>query len=231
MNNTLVWSHSYFISCSDPCTLDFALHRLKPASSNMYISILLPVLSVHLVSALPNPKSPPSDSVNRGIKVPLELRAGHHVRALSMDDYQSSGNGTGTGTGATQWDEFAASPPAAPTTAAPAPTLKPAAPTSNAAPASPTGAGSPKSHVMPAPGSCAALSKIYSDMGGKSWANQTGWDNESAPATGSSSTMPCCDWFGVVCKSNTISALDLSGNGLNGALSPALFTLPDLNRL
>lgn len=188
----------------------------------MYISILLPVLSAHLVSAVPNPKTPPTEPFNRGIKAPPELRAGYHAQARSVDDYQSSSDGTGL---KAHWNELAAAPPTAPT-------LKPAAPTSNAAPPSSTGAAGPaKPHSMPAPGSCAALSKVYTDMGGKSWANQTGWDDESAPATGSSSTMPCCDWFGVVCKGNAISALDLSGNGLNGALSPALFTLPDLNRL
>lgn len=84
-------------------------------------------------------------------------------------------------------------------------------------------------HIKPAPaGGCATLYKVYTDMGGESWTNKTGW---SAGSDKPSSSMSCCGWFGVTCKGDTITGLDLSDNRLNGALSPALFQLPGLDRL
>ena len=87
----------------------------------------------------------------------------------------------------------------------------------------------PGTHIRPAPGSCAALSRVYAEMGGTSWVNQSGWVGEFSNPSGPS--MPCCDWYGVLCKGNVISTLDLSSNGLSGPLSTALFTLPGLENL
>lgn len=93
-------------------------------------------------------------------------------------------------------------------------------------PDSPSLSGSP---IRSSPGSCAALSKFYADMGRPMWFNKTGWVGESSDSFASS--MSCCSWHGVSCKGNVISTLILSSNGLNGPLSPALFTLPGLENL
>lgn len=86
-------------------------------------------------------------------------------------------------------------------------------------------------HIKPAPaGGCATLYKVYTDMGGESWTNQTGWSTGSSDKP-SSSSMGCCGWFGVTCKGDTIVGLDLADNRLNGALSPALFQIPGLDKL
>lgn len=84
-------------------------------------------------------------------------------------------------------------------------------------------------HIKPAPaGGCATLYKVYTDMGGESWTNQTGWSTGSDKP---SSSMGCCSWHGVACKGDLITGLDLADNRLNGALSPALFQIPGLDRL
>ncbi|KAF9518537.1 hypothetical protein BS47DRAFT_1388944 [Hydnum rufescens UP504] len=72
-------------------------------------------------------------------------------------------------------------------------------------------------------GDCAHLGQLYTDMNGPSWRHQQGWD-----ASGGSS---CCVWSGVTCKGASISALDLSGNGLSGPFSESIFALSDLERL
>jgi hypothetical protein len=73
-------------------------------------------------------------------------------------------------------------------------------------------------------GGCAHLGQLYTDMNGPSWRRQQGWD-----ASGGSSS--CCVWSGVTCKGASISALDLSGNGLSGPFSDSIFALSDLERL
>ena len=93
-------------------------------------------------------------------------------------------------------------------------------------PDSPSLSGTP---ARSSPGSCAALSKGYADMGGPMWFNKTGWVEEFSDS--SASPMPCCGWHGVLCKGNVISTLVLSSNGLNGPLPPALFTLPGLENM
>ena len=66
----------------------------------------------------------------------------------------------------------------------------------------------------------AALVDLYQGTNGTAWADSTGWLVDPDP----------CTWFGVTCDGagNTVEALDLSGNNLNGPLPPSLGDLANL---
>lgn len=151
--------------------------------------------SLALALGSPHPHPPALTTLNRGIKVPPELRAS------TRREY----SGTSGVFNPKEWFSQDSSSP------------RPESPPL------------PGTHIKPAPGSCAALSKVYVEMGGTLWTNRSGWAEGSSDS--SASPMPCCSWHGVLCKGNVISTLDLSSNGLSGSLSPVLFTLPGLENL
>jgi hypothetical protein len=169
-------------------------------NNRMLLRFALCAATTPLALALASPLPPPSTLFNRGIKVPPELRA-------------SSRSGHGSVSGVFNPKEWFSQGSPSPKSYSPPSSL----------------VQLPGTDIKPAPGSCAALSEVYAEMGGTSWVNQSGWAVESSKF--SESPMPCCNWYGVFCKGNVISTLDLSSNGLSGPLSMAFFTLPGLENL
>ena len=67
-----------------------------------------------------------------------------------------------------------------------------------------------------------ALEALYHATGGPDWRNRAYWLSEA----------PLGEWFGVVTDSNgRVTSLALPGNGLSGAIPPALDRLVSLERL
>ena len=58
----------------------------------------------------------------------------------------------------------------------------------------------------------AALVVLYNATGGANWTNNTNWLTDA----------PLSEWFGVTTQSSRVVGLRLAGNGLSGALPPAL---------
>lgn len=172
-----------------------------------YLAFVLCATLAALVDALPSLRkgsdhshASASGNFNKGIKVPKELRA--RSRQSSERDEKRIFNPGG-------W--FALGNPA----------------TSSVSPSATSHA-----KLAPAPGNssspCEALFKMYTDMGGSGWHNQTGWKNGGYI---SPTSTVCCSWYGISCKGGVVSTIDVEKNGLVGPLSPALFTLPGLENM
>ncbi|KAF8301451.1 L domain-like protein, partial [Clavulina sp. PMI_390] len=186
----------------------------------MHQSLLSILIVLRLVIASPEThRSLPAGSNDppsfHGVRVPQILR-GRQSWALGSRD---------------EWVRLGLSPPSPATTAVKPSASAPLATGNTSTPESSSASNDAKTHLKPAPGSCEALSQIYSDMGGKTWYNRTGWNNQGDTYGGSEYSLPCCNWFGVGCKGTSITTLDLAGNGLDGVMSPSIFALPDLEKL
>lgn len=71
-------------------------------------------------------------------------------------------------------------------------------------------------------GECLDLVELYLSTGGANWINKTNWLTSTQ----------LCTWHGVVCGTNTVTALDLNTNNLVGAFPSAFGTrLPNLGVL
>jgi len=68
---------------------------------------------------------------------------------------------------------------------------------------------------------CQALAAFYAATDGPEWGDSNNWELDTDP----------CDWYGVECTGEHVSALSLSYNNLTGAIPPALGNLPDLTQL
>ena len=68
---------------------------------------------------------------------------------------------------------------------------------------------------------CASLNAFFTATDGWRWADHAGWF----------SAANVCQWRGVTCAGGHVSGLRLPGNGLNGALPPAIAGLPHLATL
>ncbi len=68
---------------------------------------------------------------------------------------------------------------------------------------------------------CQALAALYTGTNGPGWGDSNSWEQDPDP----------CDWYGVTCSGEHVSALSLSDNNLTGAIPPALGNLPDLTQL
>jgi hypothetical protein len=71
---------------------------------------------------------------------------------------------------------------------------------------------------------CRALVELFNQTDGANWHKQSGW------LTFASGNAPC-DWYGVSCQNDQVTALILSGNGLSGTLPLSLAELSGLTRL
>ncbi len=65
------------------------------------------------------------------------------------------------------------------------------------------------------------LMALYNSAGGASWTDKTNWDT----------TEPLDDWYGVTANGDDVTALDISGNNLNGTLPADLGSLTSLETL
>eukprot|EP00658_Telonema_sp_P-2_P084852 TRINITY_DN9538_c0_g1_i7.p1 TRINITY_DN9538_c0_g1~~TRINITY_DN9538_c0_g1_i7.p1 ORF type:complete len:488 (-),score=35.60 TRINITY_DN9538_c0_g1_i7:21-1484(-) len=66
------------------------------------------------------------------------------------------------------------------------------------------------------------LMELYHAMGGKHWANSTGWVG----------TENVCSWYGVTCnKAGVVTGLDLKSNKLRGTIPPSLSSLTGINNV
>jgi Leucine-rich repeat (LRR) protein len=68
---------------------------------------------------------------------------------------------------------------------------------------------------------CEALVALYNATGGTGWVNQTGWLQTTTP----------CQWFGVTCHMERIIYLQLSNQGLTGAVPSQIGSLSELRWL
>uniref|UniRef100_UPI003568DB9C S8 family peptidase n=1 Tax=Arsukibacterium sp. TaxID=1977258 RepID=UPI003568DB9C len=69
---------------------------------------------------------------------------------------------------------------------------------------------------------CNALVQLYYDTLGQSWLNNQGWLEPE---------VAICNWAGVSCRNDQVTALDLSNNNLSGELPAALAGLTALTEL
>lgn len=66
-----------------------------------------------------------------------------------------------------------------------------------------------------------ALVDLYNSTNGDGWTKKTDWLTDNTP----------CDWYGVTCREEHVTRLDLDANNLTGPLPASLVDLPYLNWL
>lgn len=66
------------------------------------------------------------------------------------------------------------------------------------------------------------LVNFYNVMGGRDWKNGNNWLSLDTSV---------CEWYGITCTNDLVSAINLRNNGLSGTAPPELFTLSELRTL
>lgn len=67
-------------------------------------------------------------------------------------------------------------------------------------------------------GECEALVAFYNQTAGSGWISQTNWLVTNTP----------CDWDGITCVDQKVTAIEFGGNGLNGPIPPEMGNLVNL---
>ena len=77
----------------------------------------------------------------------------------------------------------------------------------------------------------ADLTALYNSTNGYSWSNNVGWKNPPLHEDGFALPGTECNWYGVVCTGDSVTALSLYDNQLTGSIPAELGNLTNLQYL